>query len=63
MLVGHAHDLLSFDFKAAFDKVPHRYVIEAQAGTGITGTALNWFNTFLFGRSQSVKVNKSFSSV
>ena len=63
MLAGHAYDLLPFDFKAAFDKVPHRYVIEALAGTGITGTALNWFNSFLFGHSQSVRVNKSFSSV
>ena len=63
MLAGHAYDLLSFDFKAAFDKVPHRYVVEALAGTGIAGTALNWFNSFLSGRSQLVKVNKSFSSM
>ena len=63
MLARHAYDQLSFDFKAAFDKVPHRYVIKALAGTGITGTALNWFNSFLSRRSQSVKVNKSFSSV
>ena len=60
ILTGHAYDLFSFDFKAAFDKVPHRYVIEALAGTGITGTALNWFNSFLSGRSQSVKVDKAF---
>ena len=39
MLAGHAYDLLSFDFKAAFDKVPHRFVIDALAGKGITGTA------------------------
>ena len=61
--VMYAYDLLSFDFKVAFDKVPHRCVIEALAGTGITGTALNWFNSFLSGRSQSVNVNKSFSSL
>ena len=63
ILAGHGYDLLSFDFKAAFDKVPHRYVIEALAGTEITSTALNWFNCFLSRHSQSVKVNKSFSSM
>ena len=63
MLAGHAYDLLSFDFKAAFDKVPHRCVVEALAGIGVAGTALRWFDSFLSGRTQLVKVNDSLSDV
>ena len=31
VLSGHAYDVLFFDFKAAFDKAPHRLVIESLA--------------------------------
>ena len=61
MLAGHAYDLHSFDFKAAFDKLPHRSVIIALSGLGVGGTALNWFSSFLSGRTQQVKVNNCLS--
>jgi hypothetical protein len=63
MLAGHAYDLLSFDFKAAFDKLPHRSVITALSGLGVGGTALNWFSSFLSGRTQQVKVNNCLSDI
>ena len=60
---GHAYDVISFDFKAAFDKAPHRFVIEALAGKGVRGLALCWYASFLSDRTQQVKVNDSLSAI
>ena len=53
-LSRHAYDI--FSFKAAFDKVPHSFDIQALADKGIKGKALSWFARFLMGRTQQVKV-------
>ena len=56
ILKEHAYDIISFDFKSAFDKVPHRVVIEALAVSVVYRTALSWYGSFLSGRLQQVKV-------
>ena len=48
--------LLLLDFSAAFDTVDYEILLERMAATfGVTGSALNWFRSYLSGRTQSVK--------
>ena len=54
--VGHPFDIVSFDFKKAFDKTPHEYVIQAASNIGINGKALDWLTSFLHGRTQKVRM-------
>jgi hypothetical protein len=58
----HPFDIISFDFTAAFDKAPHHKVIAALANHGVCGAALNWFTSFLSGRSMQVRVGGELSS-
>ena len=56
-------DIFSFGFKAAFDKAPHSFVIQALADKGIKDKALRWFASFLTGRTQQVKVGDCLSAI
>ena len=58
---GHAYDILSFDFKKAFDKTPHDRVINAAAKLGICDSALGWLASFLADRTQQVRIGDSYS--
>ena len=62
-MTRHAYDIVSFDFKATFDKAPHNLVIEALADKGVSGNALSWYASFLTGRTQQVKVGDGLSAV
>ena len=55
--------LMLLDLSAAFDTVDHEKMLSILKNRfGIRGTALNWFRSFLVGRSQRVKINDSFSN-
>jgi hypothetical protein len=41
------------DFQKAFDKVPHKRLLEKIKSYGIVGPTLNWIEDFLKNRSQS----------
>jgi ribonuclease P/MRP protein subunit RPP40 len=58
----HPYDILSFDFEKAFDKAPHRRVIDAVAALGIGGSALCWLNSFLSKRTFCVRVGNCYSA-
>ena len=54
--------LLLLDLSAAFDTVDHNKLLHALCyDIGITGTVYKWFQSFLKGRSQRVKINSSYS--
>lgn len=56
-------DVIYMDFQKAFDKVPHRRLIEKLSAHGIRGKVLNWICDFLSNRKQRVVVNGAQSSV
>ena len=56
--------LLLLDLSAAFDTVNHSSLLSRLKNSfGITGTVLQWFHSYLSGRSQFVEINDTKSSV
>ena len=50
--------LIMLNVSAAFDTVDHDVLLERlKSGLGICGAALNWFKSYLSGRSQPVLIN------
>ena len=62
-LSGHAYNVLFCYFKAAFDKAPHRFVVESLVDIGISGMPLRCFANFLTSRTQQVRVGDSLSAL
>ena len=59
---GKVVDTIYFDFKKAFDMVPHKRLIAKLEAYGIRGKVLKWIEEFLSGREQYVIVNGEKSS-
>ena len=55
-------DVIYLDFKAAFDKVPHKRLLKKVWALGIRGKVYNWIVDFLNDRHQRVVINGKFSS-
>ena len=54
--------LALLDLSAAFDTIDHGILLKRlETRFGVTGTALDWFRSYLIGRTQSVVVNGSSS--
>ncbi len=58
---GKSVDVVYLDFAKAFDTVCHRKLLCKLRGYGISGNLLNWIAAFLYGRTQRVVINNSFS--
>ena len=59
---GRNTDVVYFDFSKAFDTVPHKHLIHKLRAYGIGGKLLEWLQSFLSDREQSVVINSVFSS-
>ena len=59
---GKPVDTLYLDFKKAFDTVPHRRLISKLGALGVQGSALKWFENYLCGRVQAVRIREAVSS-
>ena len=55
-------DIIYMDFMKAFDRVPHRRLIEKVKSYGIDGCILRWIDSFLSSRSHCVLVSGCASS-
>ena len=55
------YDIISFDFSHAFDRVPHHLLLQDLADRGISGKALEWMQSFLSERTQTVRVGSAYS--
>lgn len=51
-------DCIFFDFKKAFDTVPHHLLISRLKATGIQVSVIRWISDFLSNRSQRVRVDQ-----
>ena len=60
--VNHLSDKISFDFKKAFDKMPHDQVIKSLSSKEVGGTALLWFSSFLTSCTKQIKVSQVLSA-
>lgn len=58
---GEVIDVLYFDFMKAFDRVPHRYLLQKLRTYGVTGRLHAWVEQFLSNRKQRTKVGTDFS--
>ena len=54
-------DVIYCEFMKAFDKVPHRRLLQTLENYGIKGCILQWITDFLKHRKQRVIVNQSAS--
>ena len=52
-------DAVYFDFKKAFDKVPHRRLLAKLEAVGIKGPLLNWIKNWLTGRKKKSLCTRS----
>ena len=52
--LGKQTDLILLDFSKAFDKVNHLKLLYKLSCFGVKGNTLNWIQSFLIGRSQTV---------
>jgi retron-type reverse transcriptase len=59
---NHSVILIALDVSAAFDTVQHNILLSRLTQSGVSGTALNWFSSYLSGREQIVCYNDDQSS-
>ena len=50
------------DLKKAFDTVDHNILLSKLERCGVRGTALKWFQSYLYGRKQVCRINNTESS-
>ena len=62
MIEGKQTDLILLDFSKAFDKVNHLKLLYKLRLHGVQGKVLNWIQSFLIGRSQTVVLEGDSSS-
>jgi hypothetical protein len=58
---GNCADTIYLDFKKAFDKVPHKRLINKLHGCGVRGKVLDWLTEWLHGRYQQVRYDNILS--
>lgn len=60
---GGQVDVIYTDFSKAFDKVNHQLLLDKLDSLGVGGSVLKWFQSYLIGRTQRVKILNSLSDI
>ena len=60
--VGEVTALCTFDIAKGFDTISHSILLHKLAFYGCDPSSLNWFKSYLTGRTQTVKCNNHLSS-
>ena len=60
---GKVTGALFIDLKKAFDTVNNDLLFQKLESYGITNSALSWFSSYLYDRTQAVCINSTFSDV
>lgn len=60
---GGQVDVIYTDFSKAFDKVNHQLLINKLDSLGVGGSAMKWFQSYLTGRTQRVKIINELSDI
>ena len=59
---GNLSALVMLDLSAAFDTVDHEILLRRlDISYGLSGTVLHWFESYLVGRRQHVRIGSTFS--
>jgi len=58
---GGQIDVIYTDYEKAFDKVPHRRLINKVASFGLPSMITEWIKVFLSDRQYKVRINSKFS--
>lgn len=58
---GFQTDIIFTDFAKAFDRVNHKILLHKLLSFGISSSLLNWFESYLTGRVQIVKIKNFYS--
>ena len=59
---GLINGVVFLDLKKAFDTVDHNILLSKLERCGVRGTALKWFQSYLYGRKQICRINNTESS-
>ena len=60
---GHPYDIITIDFKKAFDKVSHTAIFQALANAEIADKAFAWFISFFDKCTQQVEMGYCYSKI
>lgn len=58
---GNQLDCVYLDYSKAFDRISHRLLIEKLKAYGVSGSLLQWFHSYLSGRTLQVKYSSTLS--
>ena len=58
---GNVYDVITIDFRKAFDVVPHDVLGQKLVGLGVCEQTVRWLAAFLIGRKQCVCLNTTYS--
>ena len=61
--VGDIYDVVTIDFRKAFDVIPHDILVHKLIAVGVCEQSVRWIASFLSSRKQCIFLNRKYSSI